>query len=568
MANWKITTGYAVTNEALIGAPTYASGVFIISSATNEQTPPTNVRYVAKWGNNTSGNGSRDRPYLTISRAITDFSGSPAQSLIVVGSGVYRESCSITTQNACMFVADGDVTIEGTGINNFLSTAQGGYTFIGFKITNFLNIGGGGAQYCVALQNCVVSNILGVVENRSLKSNNNIYYNINRFFDNTANGMTTQAFSRYLQKNTFVNIKNVEFLLPANVPFGSIYNIFKNCNIQYRAATGADYNLYHNCNFRFNATAGTQPSLLPEDTVNGFPNSYVPTGWIGTSGVAVTGRPSTPAEIQAGQVAAGFAGIGFAKSLVTDPLFNNVALGDFTLQPTSPARNLAYEGTFIGAKSVGTPLKFRTVEANGDWDNTTALGTNITVVDNSATLTTDAVGTIVSNVINLGKDKVLRAISMQGLLGDRNGEWVDTSTDLDSGITASGSLVPNQSYIVETGTLTYNGPTYTIGQKFAAVSGATTYSGAGEARRIIEAPNRVCYEMRFSSISAVDCEAQPYYKFEFDTQPTVNRTSDISTNPIQYGNGEVLFRRGTNQVFIISGQWIQIRLNVQNNNLV
>ena len=70
-------------------------------------------------------------------------------------------------------------------------------------------------------------------------------------------------------------------------------------------------------------------------------------------------RPTTVAAIQAGQVAAGFGGVGFANSMVTDPLFNNVALGDFTLQPTSPARNLAYEGTFVGAKSVGTVLKFR-----------------------------------------------------------------------------------------------------------------------------------------------------------------------------------------------------------------
>lgn len=550
MANWKITTGYSITYENQVGAPSYQSGIFTIPSSVNEQTPPSDVFYVAKWGDDITGNGSRDRPYLTINKV----SGSGTPRLIVIGTGVYREACS--QPGIMIFVADGNVTIEGTGINNFMSTAQGGYTFIGFKITNFLNIGGGGAQYCVALQSCVVSNILGVVENRSLTSNNNIYYNINRFFDNTANGMTAQAFSRYLQKNTFVNIKNVEFLLPSNVPFGSIYNIFKNCNIQYRAATRADYNLYHNCNFRFKSTAGTQPTGLPEDSGN----TYIPSGWMTT-------RPTTPAEIQAGQVAASFSGVGFANSLVADPLFTNIALMDFTLQPTSLARNLAYEGTFVGAKSVGTPLKFRLVEGQGDFKFSSNV--NLTIVDDSATLTNSAsTATIESNVIDLGKDKVLRAISMQGLLGDRNGEWVDSSTDLDSGITASGSLVPNQSYIVETGTLTYNGPTYTIGQKFAAVSGATTYTGVGEARRIIEAPNRVCYEMRFSSISAVDCESKPYYKFEFDTQPTVNRTSDVSTNPIQYGNGEVLFRRGTNQVFIISGQWIQIRLNIQNNNLV
>lgn len=559
MANWKITTGYSITYENQIGAPTYNSGIFTIPSSVNEQTPPSNVFYIAKWGNDITGNGSRDRPFLTIAKGTAN---STTIRLVVIGTGVYRESCSVINSvgQSNIFVADGNVTIEGTGINNFLSNAQGGYTFIGFKITNFLNIGGGGAQYCVALQSCVVSNILGVVENRSLTSNNNIYYNINRFFDNTANGMTAQAFSRYLQKNTFVNIKNVEFLLPANVPFGSIYNIFKNCNIQYRAATRADYNLYHNCNFRFNATAGTQPTGLPEDSGN----TYIPSGWMTT-------RPTTPAEIQAGQVAAGFAGVGFANSLVTDPLFTNIALADFTLQPTSPARNLAYEGAFVGAKSVGTPLKFRLVEGQGDFKFSSNV--NLTIVDDSATLTNSAsTATIESNVIDLGKDKVLRALSMLGLLGDRNGEWVDSSTDLDSVTTASGSnlLIANQSYIVETGTITYNAVLYQVGQKFAVIAGTLDYTptGGGVVRRIIEAPNRVCYEMRISSISAVDCEAQSYFKYEFDTQPTVNRVGNSGSGAITLGNGEITFNRTPANIFLVSARWIQIRLFVQNNNLI
>lgn len=564
MANWKITTGYTITTEILVGTPTYGNGIFTIPSATNEQTPPANVFYVAKWGNDATGNGSRDRPFLTIAKGTVN---STTNRLVVIGTGVYRESCAVTNTNALpnIFVADGNVTIEGTGINNFLSNSQGGYIFDGFKITNFLNIGNSAAQYALKFTNCVISNILGTVENRSLLSRNNIYVNINRLFDTTANGMTVSAFSRYFVNNTFINIKNLQILQGTNVPFGLIYNIYKNCNIQFQVATGSDYNIYHNCNFRFNATAGTQPIGLPEDSGN----TYVPSGWMAT-------RPTTVAAIQAGQVAAGFGGVGFANSMVTDPLFNNVALGDFTLQPTSPARNLAYEGTFVGAKSVGTVLKFRLIEANGDWQNSAA--TNLTIIDDSATLTTDATALIESNVINWGSEKVARFLNVLGLSGDRNGEWVDSSTDLAASSTASGSNLlstANVPFVVELGTITYNSILYTVGQKFTTVSAVTDYTptGGGVVRQIIEAPNRLCYEMRISNVSSADVASQTYWKYEIGTQPTVNRVGNIPTGAINRGNGNQsydtngAFDRTAANVFPLSFKWFQIRLTVQNNNL-
>lgn len=564
MANWKITTGYSILYEFQAGLPIYNNGIFTIPSATNEQTPPANVFYVAKWGNDVTGNGSRDRPFLTIAKGTAN---STTNRLVVIGTGVYRESCSVFNSGSMsnIFVADGNVTIEGTGINNFLSNAQGGYIFDGFKITNFLNIGNSAAQYALKFTNCVISNILGTVENRSLLSRNNIYVNINRLFDTTANGMTVSAFSRYFVNNAFINIKNLQILQGTIVPFGLIYNIYKNCNIQFQVATGSDYNIYHNCNFRFNATAGTQPIGLPEDSGN----TYVPSGWMAT-------RPTTVAAIQAGQVAAGFGGVGFANSMVTDPLFNNVALGDFTLQPTSPARNLAYEGTFVGAKSVGTVLKFRLIEANGAWQNSAA--TNLTIIDDSATLTTDATALIESNVINWGSEKVARFLNVLGLSGDRNGEWVDSSTDLAASSTASGSNLlstANVPFVVELGTITYNSILYTVGQKFTTVSGVTDYTptGGGVVRQIIEAPNRLCYEMRISNVSSADVASQTYWKYEIGTQPTVNRVGNIPTGAINRGNGNQsydtngAFDRTAANVFPLSFKWFQIRLTVQNNNL-
>ncbi len=567
MANWKYTSGSVVNG-------------ITIASVANEQTKPSNTCYVAKWGNNTSGNGSRDRPYQTLQFAYSTIAVNVTQ-IFVTGSGVYRGETINVSGNASyatkVFIADGYVEIDGTGLASFFVD----YVFldiyvmlIGIVFKNYGNIVnsnfGTAGTYSKGSQNCVyVNTSTDLIIGSAIT--NNVFINCNLISLEHGGQIQPSNFSRLIRNNSFINCKNVYIgkgsfnQSPTYTIWVEVYNIFKNCNIQYLQATYTDYNIYHNCNFRFNATAGTQPTLLPEDSGN----TYIPTGWMTT-------RPTTPAGIQAGQVAAGFGGVGFANSMVTDPLFNNVALGDFTLQPTSPARNLAYEGTFVGAKSVGTPLKFRTVEANGDFKN--SLSTNLTIVDNSATITTDNIGSIESNVIDLTKDKVLRAISILGLLGDRNGEWVDTSTDLDSTTTASGSnlLILNSSYIVEVGTITYNSILYQVGQKFAVIAGQLDYTptGGGVVRRIIEAPNRVCYEMRVSSISSGDCSSATYFKYEFDTQPTVNKVGNVASGAINRGNGNQsydangAFDRTPANVFLLSARWIQIRLNVQNNNLV
>jgi len=570
MANWKYVTGSVVNG-------------ITIASVANEQTKPSNACYIAKWGNNTTGNGSRDRPYLTITFAYSTI-GVNVSQIFVIGSGVYRgESINIAgnaTSASKTFVGDGFVEINGTGLNNFFTDylfLDVYVMFIDIIFKNYVrivesNFSGGG--YPKGSVNCrYINTSTDIVMGSSII--NNTFMGCSIVSIEFGGNFQPSNFSKQIRNNTFVNCKNV-FIgkgtnnsSPTYTVWAEIYNVFKNCNIQYQQATYTDYNLYHNCNFRFNNTAGTQPSLLPEDAGN----TYIPSGWIGNP----TGsRPTTPAAIQAGQVAAGFAGKGFANSIVqtdypTDPNFNNISLLDFTLKPTSPARNLAYEGTFVGAKSVGTPLKFRLVEGNGDWLNSAS--SNLTIIDDSATLTNSAnTATIESNVVDLGKDKVLRAISMLGLLGDRNGEWVDSSTDLDSVTTASGSnlLIANQSYVVETGTITYNSVLYQVGQKFAVISGTLDYTptGGGVVRRIIEAPNRVCYEMRISSISAVDCSAQSYFKYEFEVQPTVNRVGNVGSGAITLGNGEITFNRTPANVFLVSARWIQIRLNVQNNNLV
>lgn len=572
MANWKITTGYIQRINFIGSGPSNVVSTVTIPSTINEQTRPTNIAYVAKWGNDTTGNGSRDRPFLTVATAKSVLTpGTP--SMIVLGTGVYNTTLNVGSSEQIALVGDGAVIIDGTTFNNFIT---GSLSFVSFSFSNltfnnFISIGLslGTSCYSIVYNNCVVDKVTNVfIGSTSVLLSSNTFSNINLLEVSPLGGgaaFTYTSFSKIERNNSFINIKNVRYIAqPLFIWSGGYYNVFKNCNIQYQATTYTDYNVYHNCNFRFNTTAGTQPTGFPEDSGN----TYVPTGWMAT-------RPTTSAAIQAGQVAAGFAGVGFANSIVqtdypTDPNFNNISLLDFTLKPTSPARNLAYEGTFVGAKSVGTPLVFRTIQANGNWNNSGA--TNLTVVDDSATLTTDSNAVIESNVVDLGKDKVLRAISMLGLLGNRNGEWVDTSTDLDSVTTASGSnlLIANQSYIVEVGTVTYNGVLYQVGQKFAVISGTLDYTptGGGVVRKIIEAPNRVCYEMRISSVSAVDCSAQSYFKYEFGVQPSVNKVGNVSSGAISKGNGDITFDRTVANVFLLSAQWIQIRLNVQNNNLV
>lgn len=101
--------GTALEYKTIIGSGgivvTPSAGSFTISSTTG--VAPTNVIYVAKYGNDTTGNGSFDLPFLTVKKGTTVASGL-ANSLNVVSviilDGVYLEINPITLSNEYVIV--------------------------------------------------------------------------------------------------------------------------------------------------------------------------------------------------------------------------------------------------------------------------------------------------------------------------------------------------------------------------------------------------------------------------------------------------------------------------------
>jgi hypothetical protein len=86
---------------------------------TADNVRPSNAVYMALFGNDITGNGSREYPYKTLTKALNI-----ANNLyVIISSGTYREAAIITTyQQNLTIVADGNVTIDvaynGSLINN------------------------------------------------------------------------------------------------------------------------------------------------------------------------------------------------------------------------------------------------------------------------------------------------------------------------------------------------------------------------------------------------------------------------------------------------------------------
>src|ERR1700761_8213437 len=75
-----------------------------------DNTRPTGWCYVALFGNDVSGNGSRNYPYRTLTKV---FSLGISPLRVVIGAGVYREAAAWTSQLIGLtLIGDGDVIID------------------------------------------------------------------------------------------------------------------------------------------------------------------------------------------------------------------------------------------------------------------------------------------------------------------------------------------------------------------------------------------------------------------------------------------------------------------------
>ncbi len=115
-------------------------GLVVPASADNVK--PLNWCYVAIFGNDLTGNGSRQLPFKTLTRAMAV--QPVAYSYFVIGSGVYRELATINVGsiNQITFLGDGDVTFDVSFIGSLVANCTVNLYNLNFR-------GNGSSSYVV-----------------------------------------------------------------------------------------------------------------------------------------------------------------------------------------------------------------------------------------------------------------------------------------------------------------------------------------------------------------------------------------------------------------------------------
>jgi hypothetical protein len=316
MSVWTYTSGYSNSRFANLVVPVGGDG-----------SRPSGWVYVAKDGNDSTGNGSRSTPYLTIARAVTELAG--AAGKIVVNAGTYGEHIGAFPANSYM-IADGAVIIDLT------STGSGFYT--GNGIYDFYNVAFTGADYIStgSTLNSYDCKFLGI---KPIDTSSTAYYAGVAYGSVFANS-TVYLLSQYQQKshhirrsNTFYR-SNVIFDSTDNLKETYTFNIFSDCNLNFiTQANHIDYSLFYHCNFRF-GTKSLSTTYYPS----------VPAGYT---------YLSTIEQIRAANTAAfGSNANNFNHCKIADPLFTNAGANDFTISPNSPAKLPSYYSKVWGSDIV------------------------------------------------------------------------------------------------------------------------------------------------------------------------------------------------------------------------
>jgi len=572
--NWSYKGGSVVSyNNGIGGSWTIA--------ASADDARPSNAVYVALFGNDLTGNGSRSRPFRTIVKAVT------ISNQVVVGAGTYREALAAVVLN---IVGDGEVIFDGTGYPVFVTA---GCAYKNITIKNYTYIS---TQGYVLADNCTFMDIGGNFPGESDAFLNCTFIRIN------STHIIMRAALTAFGNNTYVDCADIRVANTVALRFAQWNFVFYRCNIAFVSASYVSNSLFYHCNFRFNAAVTTPAVLYP-----GIPAGYSQLNTIaGLQAAHLAGYPSTV--------------FNFVGCVVGDPLFNNYAIDDFTLALNSPAKNLSFKGTYVGSRSIAQSVKASATESTGAFEFASAV--NVTVANDSITLiNTSADAQIDTKVIVNTMGRELANFPSFGFNADRNGQYLTSMADLAASTKAAGELLTiPASYLVENGAIVYNGATYTAGARLTTVAGQNTFatSTGGVLREILVAPQRHTVMARFgnggSSVIAGDTLVAGYYYyvssgavtygsvvyttgevFKADTptafsgagsvtvafstesyqyyepgiKPTSNNVGDSRSGAIIRGNGDPAFVRGGFNIveFPINAKFIQIRYFIKVNNL-
>jgi len=593
-------------------------GLTVPSTADNVR--PSGWVYVASYGNDSTGNGSRQYPFRTIAKSLTVAANS---TTFVLGSGVYRETASNSFLNLS-FVGDGDVTIDfsafvGVVWSNFANSNFNFYNlkFIGngYPILNYNYASGLSSIDCVFNYTAPVScsnnqlfrTSVGYIKNCTIMN----YARRFSFGDQTvpASSNTTGNCSNF-SNITLYNCNDFVFSV------GNYNNIIiSNSNVSFSNSFSSGYLpvigsvLFFQCNFKTTYAVGDNSGA---GTVGGALYPSTPTGYTYYSSftsllsyyTALFPTITSP----------------LVRCAIADPAFNNPSIGDFSLSFNSPAKNMSYQGACIGASSVANQLKISATEASGNFDFSTAV--NLTINDNSLTITdTTQNSQIDTKLIANPTGRELSKLSVLGFTADRNGQYLSSFADLATTTKSpADTLSVPTPYLVENGAITYNGGVYQPGDRLTTVTGQTAFTttSGGTLREIVQAPARHTIMARFSdgagtvtagtaltagywyyvesgsvtydsvtynagsSFKAVDTNSfsgtgvvtlalstESFQHYEPGIQPTSNNTGDTRTGSIIRGNGDPNYVRGGLYVkeFPINTRFFQLRFILQVNNL-
>jgi hypothetical protein len=420
---------------------------------------------------------------------------------VVISSGIYSEALTLELSQIKL-IGDGTVILEGAGAPGLTQYVAG---FYNLSIQNYVRICSGGDQGFYA-DKCRIKNVdfLGIYGStyQTYNLSNCLLQNAPRLFEPGSYGNLTMQSCTCLNSQLNYAQYNIQMVMQ--------YCYFDPlCNI---VGPGGAFAL------SFSNVQGLIQSLSLED-YNASNNNRL------------------------------------SSCINTAPAFNNYAAGDFTLTLSSPMRNLAADGGYVGAYGVGLNFGGQAdaqVLSNMAWD----------AVQGGFVLSNPALkGSVEFTTKDLGRAFVLREPVLGGEEDIVDRETVDAvlSYEIDGSSiavnTASGALIVGAIYWVNGyDTVTYNGQSYNTDQFFACLAGATTYAavGTGKVVRLIEAPNIRVFEMKYSLTSAADCNNKAWQYFVYNRLPTIDANGRTNGNPLFSPDSAVP----------IAARWIKMRATI------
>jgi hypothetical protein len=492
--------------------------------ASDDNTIGSNTAYVAKNGNDLTGNGSRRYPFLTIQKGLDS-----GKTCVVVGSGVYIEALNAYNGNRYL-ISDTPhgVILEGTGIPLFGSTAAVSLLLIGCIIQNYGQVNSG-TNNGFGYSHCMVSNMRSAFNQSTTSSV------ISRAFRTVFRNITGTNFfhhgADFYTFCTFVNSNVTLFDNSQPYPVNG-YHIFDNCAITISAVVKTDFNLFTNCTFSIKGGAFTAHNTLASfkaayDTQ--FPNN----------------------------------GQDFKYTKFTDPLFLDKPANNFALSLNSPARNMTFDAKSIGALPISS-----------NFQPQNALYTeNITITNGVATQTNPSLPSLIRTpIIDNGGEYEIGTLNFIGDHADRNGIVIDSNTDLSNVTISAGTTIgTNNYYVVEGGSINYNGVMYQVGSRFTAVAASTTFSTTegGVIREILSAPNKRTIKAKFhrnlGDTNTFNSLAWNHYIL--GQKVTANRVGDLGTGAILRGNGDVAFDNAPSKILPVFARYYQLEIIINVNQL-